>query len=529
MTLPSPTQLLGIPGLDDWYPGQEKSFRDILGWHRGSSRFLGVAVPTGGGKSALALLVAKMTGARTVIVTATKGLQEQYIRTARTIGGVNVVGQNNFACNLVPTLRADEGPCHDGLPCPVREACRYRVQLNMATHSPIVITNYAYYLAQTNFSAGLGDIDLIVLDEAHMAFSAMENFLTIYLSRLDIEPMGILFPKGDGNAVPPWGAWRSWADASSSVAEGTVAALESDVKGYQSQGSAVPGNVSRAYRTARSVSAHLERLSSVSEEWVIQQTRHGYRFVPKWVDKYTDKLFQEVPKVMLMSAILSHKTCDYLGVPDGDDRAWLESPSYFPSENTPIWHIPTARINFRTDDYGSTLWAARVDQIIQRRLDRKGIVFTVSYERARMLLARSRFKDIMLTHSTKDVVQVVDQFKRMPAPAVLVSPTVTTGWDFPSSDGRPQYIIAGKIPYPDTRDDVTQARHKEDKDWTSYLAMGVIVQESGRCTRSMDALTEVFFIDDNAVWFLYKFRHFAPQYFRDRYKGSLTCVPDPIF
>jgi Rad3-related DNA helicase len=246
--------------------------------------------------------------------------------------------------------------------------------------------------------------------------------------------------------------------------------------------------------------------------------------VPKWVSNYAHHLFQSIPKVALMSAILSHRSLDYLGVPGGEDRAWIEMDSHFPPQNTPIWHIPTARINYRTDDYGSTLWCSRIDQIIQRRLDRKGIIFTVSYERARMLLSRSRFKDIMVTHSTGDVIQVVEKFKKMSAPAVLVSPSVTTGWDFPGLD----YIIVGKLPYPDTKDEVTQARHEEDKEWTSYLAMETLVQESGRGTRSATDRCEVLICDDSFKWYWYRYKQFAPRWFQLRVRGSLQSVPDPL-
>jgi len=525
MSLPSPSTLLGIPEFDEWYPGQCETFTKLIDWFHSPTRFIGVACPTGSGKSILSLLTARMTGARTVIVTATKGLQYQYAVQGTPLGAVVVVGQNNFSCTLAPSLRADEGPCHEGMACPVKESCPYRVQLKRALESQIVITNYAYYLAQTNFSSGLGDIGLLILDEAHSAFSAMENYLTIFLSRLDIEPMGIHFPE----SADRWGAWQSWAEVSHPTAQDSVSRIESDIKVLHTKNQPVPGHVSRAYRVAKSVAARLERLSSVSEDWVIQRTHHGFRFVPKWVSNYDTSIFQKVPKIVLMSAILSHKTCDYLGVPsDNKERSWIESESYFPPENTPIWHVPTARINHRLDDFGATVWVSRIDQIIQRRLDRKGIVFTVSYERARLLLQRSRFKNIMLSHSTGDVVSVVNKFKNMPAPAVLVSPTVTTGWDFPAEQFNIRYLIIGKIPYPDTRDEVVKARSEEDKDWTSYLAMDVFVQESGRATRSSTDRVECLVVDDNAKWFMFKYASYAPKWFRARWRGSLETVPDPL-
>ena len=520
--LPPPSVLLGIDRFEAWYPGQDDLVSQSMDWYYSLSRFLGLSVPTGSGKTLVALLLSHLSGSRTIILTATKGLQAQYSRDISSLGGVLVMGQNNFPCPLVYGLRADEGPCHDGLPCPIKESCPYRTQLAEATRSQLVVTNYAYWLAQTNFAVGLGEIDLLVCDEGHMAFGAMENYLTIFLSKLDIEPVGIHFPEPAGE----WGAWRTWAGVAQPLAQENAVRIESEIREYRSQNRQVPNHISRAFRSAKSVASRLERLTSVSEDWVIQKTYHGYRFVPKWVDNYSDHLFHDVPKVVLMSAILSHRAIDYLGVPKGDDRTWIEADSYFPPENTPIWHIPTARINYRTDDFGATIWASRVDQIIQRRLDRKGIVFTVSYERARLLLSRSRFKDIMLTHSTSDVVQVVDKFKAMPAPAVLVSPSVTTGWDFAGETCR--YIVVGKIPYPDTQDPVTKARSDDDKDWTSYMAMETLVQECGRATRSSEDRCEVFLIDDNSKWFMYRYSRFAPSWFMQRWRGSMETVPDPL-
>lgn len=522
--LPSPSQLLGFGNWDTWYPQQYKLLEQGLSWYYSPARFLGLSCPTGSGKSLSSLLLSRLSEARTVILTATIGLQQQYLKDCSGMGGVVVMGQRNFPCILTRGLTADEGSCHDGIPCPVKEQCLYRVQLKRALEAKLVITNYAYWLAQTNFSSGLGDVGLLICDEGHQAFASMENYLTVFLSKSDLRPIGIDFP----NRAEQWGSWRSWAELSLPVAKDNVAGIEQNIKQCREEGRAVPGHVSGAYRSAKSIVAKLGRLSSVGEDWVIQSTYHGYRFVPKWVSGYSEQLFGKIPKVVLMSAILSHRTCDYLGVPSDGDREWVEMDSYFPPENTQIWHIPTARINHQTDDYGSTIWCSRIDQIIQRRLDRKGIIFTVSYDRARLLLSRSRFNSIMLTHGTGDVIQVVEKFKSMAPPAVLVSPTVTTGWDFPGN-GKPQYIVVGKIPYPDTKDPVVKARHEDDKEWTSYQAMETLVQECGRMSRSVTDRAECLLVDDNAKWFLYRYSHFAPTWFRKRFRGSLESVPDPLF
>jgi len=359
-----------------------------------------------------------------------------------------------------------------------------------------------------------------------MAFSALEGFLTVFISHADIHPLGITFPVVEPDQRQQ--GWRVWAESAREVASTEASRLGSEVRSVRHDKSIPPAPLVRAARRANGLVSKLGLLSGINEQWVVQWTQSGCRFVPKWVAHHSEDLFHtaEVPKIILMSAILSHRTADYLGVPE--DRYWVEADSYFPAENTQIWHIPTARINYRTGDMETRLWVSRIDQIIQRRLDRKGIVFTVSYERARLLLSRSRFKDIMLSHSTGDVVQVVEQFKKAPPPVVLVSPSVTTGYDFPQGDGLPQYLVVGKLPYPDTSEPVTKARHEEDKDWTSYQAMETLIQESGRISRSAGDRAEVFVLDDNIRWFMRVYGQFAPAWFRERYRGTMDTVPNPL-
>ena len=522
MTTSTPAAILDIPWFPLWFPGQEKVYEGIKNWYDSEKRFLGLAAPTGTGKTLLALLAAKYANARVVIVTDSKGLQRQYSEDTCLLGGSNVVGQNNFRCLLVPSLRVDEGPCHAGTNCAVLKTCPYHEQLDAALGSDIVVTNYAYWLTQRCFGQGLGDVDLVIFDEAHKAFNAVESFLSIHLSRLGVEPLGVFFP----SASAKWGEWQQWAKQHLPAVEKFVSEIELTAKDYRDGNQYVPYHISRNLRSARDLKTHFERLAKVEEDWIIQPVLHGYKFTPKWVANHAHYLFGDVPKVMLMSAILSQETCDYLGVDGKDNRDWIDAPSYFPPENTPIWHIPTIRVNRYLDDAGATMWVSRIDNVIRRRLDRKGIVFTVSYDRTRILLHRSQFRDIMHTHGRSDVISVVEAFKSASAPAVLVSPTVTTGWDF--ADDFCRYIIVGKVPFPDTRDLVLLARSEDDKDWIAYLTMDTLVQECGRASRNFEDTSEVLIVDDVFLGFWYHNKRFAPKWFQDRVKGSLKTVPDVL-
>jgi len=518
-SLPPPGVMLGIPKYTSWYPGQKETFLCVVDWFHGSRRFLGLSVPAGAGKSLTAIMVAKLLNTRACFLTVTKGLQEQYLKDIAPLGGVNIMGRNNYLCALVPGLTTEEGPCRDGLSCSFRDNdCSYYQQLARATVAPIVVTNYAYYLAQTRFSSGLGDFGLLVLDESHLTFGALENHLSIRLSHLDVESMGIAFPQQNQD----WLAWQEWAEDNKPVAESVVNKLERDIRSLRNSGSPVSGALSHSFRIARSVVVRLSSIEDATGRWITNYQRRGWNFTPVWVSQYGDAVYRNIPKVILMSALLSTKTLDILGVPVNRDM--FTTNSHFPPSNTPIYHVSTSQINHRSDDFKLTIWLSRIDQIIQRRLDRKGIIFTVSYDRAHLILRSSRFAYLMLSHSTGDVVQVVRKFKAADSPAILISPAITSGWDIPEAD----YIIVAKIPYPDTTGVVMKARKEEDKDWPAFLAMETLVNESGRGTRSISDRCEVLIIDDNWKWFLPRYKQFAPEWFQARVRGSLSVVPEPL-
>lgn len=546
-TLPPPGVLLGLDRYPEWRVGQNAVFDKMLSWFHSDTRFLCAAIPAGHGKSLTALLLAKLTGVRTIILTHSLGLMRQYEEDSLPIGGTLVKGQANFKCLRNPTITVEEGLCHDGSVCLQRVDCPYQVQLQKALHSQIVISNYAYYLAQTNYSQGLGDFSLMVCDESTTpAFGALENFLSVHISGFEIKELPFTFPRFSPPSVAPtksknpkpikpdplmytdWGLWHPWVNALLPIVESRAKLLDSKCKPFRSAGEPVPTALSKSLRTAKALSNKLSRLSEVPDTWVVSPTNYGYRFTPRWVADSSSLLFHDTPKIMLMSAVMSHKSADAMGVPSDGQRSWLEVGSSFPVRNTQIWHLPTARMNHLSDEYDLTIWSARIDQVIQRRLDRKGIIFTVSYQRARELMSMSRYSNLMVTHTRDTVYSVVEKFKQSPAPKILVSPVVTTGWDFPAYVTGVRWIIVSKLAFPDTREAVMQARKRDDPDWPCFLAMETVVQESMRASRSEIDKCEVLVVDSQWAWFYPRYKRFAPQYFRDRVRGWLDSVPDPL-
>jgi Rad3-related DNA helicase len=515
--LPSPSLLLSNPKFPDWYPGQDEVVSQVMRWLSSDTKFLCISAPTGSGKSLIAMVVSQMSNKRTVVLTATKGLQAQLMKDYRYLGLEDIRGQNSYGCKIRDNTTVDEGPCHTGYVCDLKEyGCLYYDQLRAAKNSKLVVTNYAYFLTQSSFSDGLSNqgqgIDLLVLDEAHLAFRALESFQTIQIGHNEILRAG-----GTLGALESIQTWQLWATQERVRFDELIIRVKRNLREQ-------PTNEERdELRKLEYTESLLKRLAEVEGKWIWEQIGTGFRFIPVWPK--SKKLFH-ADKVLVMSASLSEKTLDSIGIPS-DNRVFTNIPSQFPAANTPITHIPTVRVDHRVTDEERRYWVSRIDQIIDRRKDRKGIIFTVSYERRNWIKQYSRNRHLMYSHSSTDVVEMVNRFRRAAPPAVFLSPAITSGWDFPGKDC--SYIIVSKVPFPDTRSPVMSARKADDKEWTSFMAMETIVQETGRGTRSAEDKCEVFIIDDHWKHFYPRYRKFAPEWFQDRVRGSWNLVPEPPF
>ena len=392
----------------------------------------------------------------------------------------------------------------------------------------------------------MGPENSLILDEFDQAFGALESFLTTHISLRECTVSDVRLPN-TGSGPESWRSWQSWAHDNLPRVERLERELRQHLQGitidggdlaarvdWKGQGRRAPrpdhanADITRI-RVVQDMVRKLGRLRSGLGEWVWQTTGGGHngggfgvRFVPVWPGEYANLVYGGADKVMVMSATLTPKTAGLLHIPE-DERAWLETESSYPPANTPIRHVKTARVDRNSTESDMRMWVSRIDQIIDRRLDRKGLVMPVSYQRGNYLAANSRHRDKIITHSQGEVQRAVERWRKSPAPSVLVSPSITRGWDFPGDDCR--YIVIGKIPFTDTRSPVVKARNTTDKDYAGYEAMQTLVQMAGRGTRSPDDWCEIFITDDNWGWFWNRNSAHAPQFFRDRLLRRADVVP----
>jgi Rad3-related DNA helicase len=459
-----------------------------------------------------------MSGKRCAYITSTKGLQHQISEDFEECGLVDIRGKGNYRCKIMQNGMCDEGQCNIGFHCDYQvHGCYYFDAYNRAKNANFVVTNYAKWIIDgtKDEEDGLGKFDLLILDEAHNAPDELSSALSFMILRGEIESLlDIRAPWDSENPK----VWKDWFIGSASLA------LQAKLAAVKTEGLKHPDSaLARYYRSLRKLAKVMKPIADVDDLWSVEVTKKGAAFSPIWPARHRERLFQGIPQVVLLSATVRRKTAHLLGIKD-EDLDFYDYDSVFPVKSRPVIHVPTIRVNFRTDESQMRLWCDRIDQIIRGRLDRKGIVHTVSYDRRTLIVKHSDHRDIIYTHDTGTTASVVERFKNSDPPAVLVSPSVSTGYDFHGDLCR--YQIIGKIAFPDTRNKITAVRCKADADYGPYIAMQELVQSCGRGVRSAEDFCETFIIDDNWAWVQHRYKHLLPKWFLQACWKAST-IPDP--
>jgi len=354
----------------------------------------------------------------------------------------------------------------------------------------------------------LGEFDYLICDEAHELMDHVDSAATVYAH-----------DKWCG--VPPTsGGQRALVDWLDDAYDTVALRLE---KGIMTDGDRI---------AMTELKYGLEAIAGAAShsELIIERKKKGTLLRAKDTQWLADAaLWQTTSGRFLTSAIVTDKVLEIAGPP----KPWnvIRTEPRIEQWRRQIIHIPTVRLNFKTDTLELNKWHARIDQIAGPRVDlgRNGIIHTQSYSRAKHIISRSRLKDLMLTHDdSAGLMLAMEEFKHYadkPEARILVSPSVSTGLDFPHDQCRWQIIA--KLPYPSSQDLLLKARAKDDDAYMSYLTSLKLVQAAGRGPRGLGDWCETFIIDDSITWFIRRYARFLPNYFIDAIK-TLRTVPKPL-
>ncbi len=473
---------LGLPW-DDWRVGQRTAIRAVL---KSKAKTVVVQAPTGTGKTAVAGGVMRMDERRSIILTATKGLQDQYAALGPWLNDIR--GMNNYAClaardefvDRYPSrayahkVACDRGLCRINLQCTLKDrGCLYFDAYRNAVGRNYVSTSYAYYFASLLHGRGLGASARIIGDEGH----AIEEQLALATQ--------IRVPASEVRQAPRTIAkWRQWAEA-----ELNTLRIKVDARGEMEDKLHVKTREER-----------LTALRRLDDAWAVERTELGYVFEPIDVRPLASVLHKGTSQLVLMSATITAATIESIGLADVE---YVTLPMRFDVARRPVYLLDGGRIDYKSGPETLAWWMSRIDQVLARRADRKGIVHTVSYDRQQAIVERSEHSArFIVPRSARELPDAIVKFRNMPqsSGAVLVAPNVVTGYDFPYTDC--EYQIIAKVPFPNTRSAIAKARCAHVPEYRERVTMQTLVQAIGRGMRASDDQCETFIVDEHARWFM---------------------------
>lgn len=378
----------------------------------------------------------------------------------------------------------------------------------------------------------MGDIDLLILDEAHAAMEELSSALEIRLNHAHnshlYQSLSIIPPYQS-----PLPKWKYWATQS-------IPKLTGEIKNLKGKG----GDI-KTLRLLDTLLKNVTRLASIEDTWVVdeQSAPAEVLFSPVWPTDYAEKvLFRGIKHILLTSATIVPKTLELLGI-NMEDCLFISHSNVFSAHRCPVYLFGATKIDHKSTQQDMQLLVNRMDALINRRLDRKGIIHPVSYDRQQFIYAHSDHSDIMLTPRGQGLHNSLREFREADPPMILNSPAITTGYDFPGRECEYQFLV--KVPFIDMRSPIMAARGKEDSEYGAYLTAQTLVQTCGRAMRGAEDQVENFILDRHANWFLTSpkwagggtgigrnmggFRHLFPEWFikQLRWPSDGQPVPPP--
>lgn len=414
--------------VDDWRqlfpfsgvrPEQEKAINFILNaFFNEDKRFVIVELGTGVGKSAIGITIARYLAANlrpellpadaasgsAYILTTQKLLQEQYVsdfgpprqdllRSIKSSSNYQCLHYRDQNCGESRRILSKLGKQLVGTDfwkC-CRQQCPYGIDKQAFIDSPISITNFSYFLAETMYAGKLEPRGLLIIDECHNIESEVGKFVEVTFSeKFAREVLKCKAPTLNGDEEAQAMHVFEWVKKTyQPTLAKYIKRLEKALESCFNSGTADFGEYSKQYEVLDKHICKVNRFlnSFNSENWIMnvvepppgKRAGRKFEFKPIDVSSYThDMLYRFGGRVLMMSATVVD--CDVFCRTVGlrpEDVAFLRIPSPFPVENRPIYFLPAGKMSM--DNIQATLpkLAEIVGMLLEQHVNDKGIIHCI--------------------------------------------------------------------------------------------------------------------------------------------------------
>ena len=532
-------------------PEQKKAIEFALDSYESGKKYVILELSTGVGKSATGITIARymeahappvrnedselMTGA--YVITTQKILQEQYMNDFGPQSGKDLIrtikSSTNYKCKFYSDQTCSEskrvlaklGKQLNGTEFQkqCKNECTYSLEKQDFINSPISITNFSYFLAETTYAGKLEPRALLIVDECHNTESEIGKFVEVTFSeKFARDALKCKIPKLDSQqAVFDWikSGYKKSLSKYVKDLEKNLAKLSGDIEGY--------GDYSKQYEMLEKHIGKIEQFVEVYKEdnWAMnivypqEGNRRGARkfeFKPIDVSLYSQKtFFRNGARLLMMSATVVDKDvfCASIGLP-ANEVSYLRIPSPFPVKNRPIHCLPVGSMSKDSIDKSLPVLVEAIKMLMEKHPNEKGIIHSTNYKIAKYLQENIKSNRI-LSHDSSNRDIVLKKHIECSEPTILLSPSMMEGVDLADKSSRFQILC--KIPFPYLGDLVIKKRMERNKLWYPYMTAKLIIQSFGRSIRNEKDYAVSYILDSDWQRFYSRNITMFPEEFRQSF------------
>ena len=559
--------------LDYVRPNQDNVLDELDQALKSDYKFIFLEAPTGFGKSAVAVTLARFLGS-SHICTSTKDLQTQYNRDFPYLSEVK--GRNNFpcivkedmgireSCEYGPCLKDDDFDClyktrmsdydvksegtiyenvdinkyalkkyydkakeHSQLVKIEWQPCHYYHQKWISIKSSHTIYNYKYFLSDLFYSSGVNKRKLLILDEAHTLESEVSSFKNIVFSK---DSLIRFFPKinlPDNKQTDV----ETWIDFCAGLKEQFTSYVEKSANilgsGDNNQDMHISEkNLIDAINYEKNLLTFLEDLRINKENWLVTNITKNeidnklsrIKLEPLVVSSYFTDIFDKGSVSLLMSATILSKEnlCKAVGLKNDDVKFIRVENSDFPIKNRPIYLMNVAWLNARTMTESLPNIVKVLDNLLSVHKNDKGIIHTTSYSQVQFIknnLSKENLSRLIETNPKFDRNEMILKHTQSAKPTVLISPSMFLGVDLKDDLSRFQVIV--KVPYPDLTDKKVSVLKQRNPKWYEWNTILRLIQAYGRSVRNADDYANTYILDSSVSFLLKNGKEMVPKWFSE--------------
>lgn len=503
--------------------------------------FFGLDAPTGIGKSAIALAVARGmlkilrahneefaseedgSPPRVWIVTLNKILQDQYRKDFDDYL-FDFRGQDNYKCyedigkscaqSACARIKAPRGE-DPTFPQYCTRSCEYDEVKSLALEAPILLLNVAK--AINLIKTGVRP-DFMIFDEGHGVESALDSEAGISIDQTTISKLKLNF-NDYFNDLENFDKIKKGLEKIKDKCLSLFEEEELKDASYRDI---------KLYREAERLHKKCEQILSDVEGGIqyVSCSKDKLDLKPLQINKIFERTFN-FPVLFLSATLLSKRGFSSMTGINESMLDWFSCDSPFPMENRPIynfWRMGAPSINFSNESQEIENLINRVSEVLSLHPQEKGIIHTHTYRYATEIYQRLYVKfgsRLIFPKNSREQKEALDQHEKSKN-TVLLSPSMTEGVDL--RDDLCRFVILCKVPYLPMGDPVVIARKEQNPDWYAYRSAMTIVQAPGRGVRSEKDFAKTYLLDPGFMRFFSQNKHLFPEWFLSSivrgYKGS---------